>query len=100
MIPAPDERPGCYSAAGVPCPGQNGRSSPPSEKKESKKQKLAFTDFIHARHNRSETIAAFLALLELLRLKQISIQQDGAFSPIYITERKETAHGDIETGTA
>ena len=31
--------------------------------------------------NRSETIAAFLALLELLRLKQISIQQDGAFSP-------------------
>ena len=42
--------PGCYSAAGVPCPGQNGRSSPPSEKKESKKQKLAFTDFIHARH--------------------------------------------------
>ncbi|WP_419001524.1 segregation/condensation protein A, partial [Acidaminococcus intestini] len=65
-----------------------------------KKQKLAFTDFIHARHNRSETIAAFLALLELLRLKQISIQQDGAFSPIYITERKETAHGDIETGTA
>ena len=69
-------------------------------KKKSKKQKLAFTDFIHARHNRSETIAAFLALLELLRLKQISIQQDGAFSPIYITERKETAHGDIETGTA
>ena len=100
MIPAPDERPAVIPRQEFHVQDKMEEVLHLLRKKKSKKQKLAFTDFIHARHNRSETIAAFLALLELLRLKQISIQQDGAFSPIYITERKETAHGDIAAGTA
>jgi len=36
---------------------------------------------------RSEMVAAFLALLELIRLKQIAIRQPAAFGPIHLTLR-------------
>lgn len=39
--------------------------------------------------NRSEKIATFLAVLELLRLKKISIRQKEAFAPIYLFLREE-----------
>lgn len=100
MIPAPDERPAVIPRQEFHVQDKMEEVLQLLRKRQNNNQKLTFTDFIHSRHNRSETIAAFLALLELLRLKQISIQQEGAFSPIYITERKETAYGDIETGTA
>ncbi|HWR38059.1 MAG TPA: segregation/condensation protein A [Patescibacteria group bacterium] len=40
---------------------------------------------------REEMIAAFLAILELLRLKRIRIQQTGKFGPIYLYHRSEVA---------
>lgn len=45
---------------------------------------LIFTQILTHGGKRSEKIASFLAILELLRLKRISIRQKKEFSPIYI----------------
>ena len=50
---------------------------------------LAFSRAISHDNNRSEQIAAFLAVLELLRLKKINIRQKEAFAPIYLFLREE-----------
>ncbi|MDU2066268.1 MAG: segregation/condensation protein A [Sporomusaceae bacterium] len=38
--------------------------------------------------SRQELVASFLAILELLRLKRIHIEQQGLFGPIYLTARE------------
>jgi len=53
------------------------------------KQAIAFTKALDVVGNRSEKIAAFLAVLELLRLKKISIRQKEAFAPIYLFLRED-----------
>ena len=55
--------------------------------------KLVFSEVLHAGRNRSEAIASFLAVLELLRLKKIDIEQQGAFAPIYMYRREVIADG-------
>lgn len=50
---------------------------------------LAFSRILNFNNNRSEQIAAFLAVLELLRLKKINIRQKEAFAPIYLFMREE-----------
>jgi segregation and condensation protein A len=50
---------------------------------------IAFTQALDIANNRSEKIAAFLAVLELLRLKKISIRQKEAFAPIYLFLRED-----------
>ena len=63
--------------------------------KSTKGEALLFTEVIHKEHNRSETIASFLAILELLRLKQIRILQEKAFAPLYIIAREEQNNGTV-----
>ena len=50
---------------------------------------IAFSKALDKVGNRSEKIATFLAVLELLRLKKISIRQKEAFAPIYLFLREE-----------
>lgn len=50
---------------------------------------ISFSAALDVANNRSEKIAAFLAVLELLRLKQISIRQKEAFAPIYLFLRED-----------
>ncbi len=50
---------------------------------------IAFTQALDIANNRSEKIAAFLAVLELLRLKKISIRQKEAYAPIYLFLRED-----------
>jgi segregation and condensation protein A len=63
-----------------------------------KHKRVLFNTFVHKKNSRSEAIAAFLAILELLRLKQIGIEQESAFAPIYLTAREEEPNGDFEIG--
>ncbi len=50
---------------------------------------VAFSKALDKVGNRSEKIATFLAVLELLRLKKINIRQKEAFAPIYLFLREE-----------
>ena len=50
---------------------------------------VAFTSALDMGNNRSEVIASFLAVLELLRLKKISIRQKEEFAPIYMFLRED-----------
>ncbi|MDD4321513.1 MAG: segregation/condensation protein A [Acidaminococcaceae bacterium] len=50
---------------------------------------VAFSKALDNVGNRSEKIATFLAVLELLRLKKINIRQKEAFAPIYLFLREE-----------
>ncbi len=47
-------------------------------------EKISFLDLFNNNNCKLEIIVTFLALLELLKLKTISIQQDNQFSDIYI----------------
>lgn len=49
--------------------------------------KMEFKRAIIRSGTRSEIIAAFLALLELIRIKEVAIQQEAMFGPIYLTIR-------------
>lgn len=49
---------------------------------------VEFCDTIIRTGSRGEVIAAFLALLELIRLKRIAIRQDYAFGPIHLILRE------------
>ena len=44
------------------------------------------------RKNHSEVIATFLAVLELLRLKEIELIQEEPFGPMVLEPRKEATH--------
>ena len=50
---------------------------------------ITFMQALDVVGNRSEKIATFLAVLELLRLREISIRQKEAFAPIYLFLRDE-----------
>jgi len=50
--------------------------------------RIEFRDTLIRTGTRSEVIAAFLALLELIKLKRITIQQQQGFAPIYIVLRE------------
>lgn len=52
-------------------------------------KEVAFTRLFHKGSPRGEVIVMFLALLELLRLRQISIQQSKAFGEIMISALEE-----------
>jgi len=47
--------------------------------------KIEFTQVVIRKGTRSEIIAAFLALLELIKLQRVLISQQESFAPIYIT---------------
>lgn len=53
------------------------------------KREILFSETIFRSKSRHEQVAAFLGLLELLRLKQISIRQTERFGPIYVALREE-----------
>ena len=49
------------------------------------RQRLRFSELFEAANHRSEVIVTFLALLELIRMKQIRIEQSEAFADIEIS---------------
>lgn len=49
-----------------------------------RRRRVAFSGLFHARATRAEVIVTFLALLELLRLRQISARQDEVFGEIMV----------------
>lgn len=52
-------------------------------------REILFTDTVFRAGSRREQVAAFLGLLELLRLKQISIRQPERFGPIYVALKED-----------
>ena len=57
-----------------------------------RKKKMDFRQLLQDRKNHSEVIATFLAVLELLRLKEIDLIQEEPFGPMVLEPRKEEAH--------
>ncbi|WP_337476218.1 segregation and condensation protein A [Acidaminococcus timonensis] len=57
---------------------------------------LAFRKLIRNPRSYSETISVFLAVLELLRLKEIGLVQEAPFAPMYLTSKEERHHGTDE----
>lgn len=51
--------------------------------------KLEFTATLIRSGSRQELVSAFLAILELLRLKRLTIEQQQPFGPIYLMAREE-----------
>ncbi|MPM69002.1 Segregation and condensation protein A [bioreactor metagenome] len=51
--------------------------------------RMKFTDTIIRSGSRPEMIAAFLAILELIKLQRIAIAQQVQFGPIYLMLRGE-----------
>ena len=51
--------------------------------------KLTFSTFFAEARSKRHLIVIFLALLELVRLREIWLRQEGAFSEIYISKMKE-----------
>lgn len=51
---------------------------------EKHKKKLLFTDAFTRAGTKAELVATFLALLELLKLRRVSVEQRYTFAPIYI----------------
>lgn len=66
------------------------------ERLRNRKKPLPFRDLVGDRRNHSETISVFLAVLELLRLKEIGLTQEAPFAPMYLTRKEEEAHGHDE----
>ncbi len=61
---------------------------------------VAFSSLFHAESHRGEVIVTFLALLELLRLRQIALQQNDAFHEILILPGEEPAPGAMGAESA
>lgn len=60
--------------------------------------RLMFTQLFGELSSRSEIVVTFLALLELIRLKQLNVRQSDAFSDIEITRKQsEPVHQDHGT---
>ena len=53
---------------------------------------LDFRQLLGDRKNHSEIISTFLAVLELLRLKEIDLIQEEPFGPMVLEPRKEETH--------
>ena len=61
--------------------------------------KVNFSHFLKHSKTKAEVIVSFLAILELLKLKKIAIQQDNNFSDIIITKKEDNFtinHEDIK----
>ena len=58
-------------------------------------QRIEFSKLFNPESHRGEVIATFLALLELLRLRQITLHQNAAFHEILILPVEEAAGGPI-----
>ena len=54
---------------------------------------LPFSEIFIACHSKVECVAAFLALLELIRLSQVSISQSGIYDEIYLYRSKRRDDG-------
>jgi len=50
--------------------------------------KVLFSTFFAAVHSKQHLIATFLALLELVRLREVRLLQEKAFDEIQISKRK------------
>jgi len=55
------------------------------------KKKLRFTDLVRLSPARTHVVVLMLALLELARMRDVRLRQDGLFSEIWII-RKAAAH--------
>lgn len=66
------------------------------EKLAGREKPLAFKKLIHNPKSHSEAISVFLAVLELLRLKEIGLIQEAPFAPMYLTRKEEVHHGTDE----
>lgn len=51
------------------------------------KEELSFEELFAGQTTRSEVVATFLALLELVRLRHVSVEQEGAFGAIMLRRR-------------
>lgn len=54
------------------------------------KTKVVFKDIFKESKSRSEAVASFLAVLELVKLKKIRIEGSGEESTVYVTDDRET----------
>ena len=59
------------------------------------KREIAFSRLFHAHSHRGEVIITFLALLELLRLRQVAMRQLAPFTEILITELPDSLPADV-----
>ncbi len=64
------------------------------------KAKIFFTDLFKVAKNKIEVITIFLALLELIRLKEIVIRQSAAFEDIEIVKNTEAIKPSTSNGVA
>jgi len=53
-------------------------------------KKVAFTELFSKSASRNEVVTTFMALLELLKLQEIKVQQDGLFNDITILKNEDT----------
>ena len=60
--------------------------------------RLGFAELFGSAHNTSEIIATFLALLELIRLKEVVIRQSQPFGEIVILGNKGAVHPSTSSG--
>ena len=56
---------------------------------------MVFSDFIKATKNRSEAVASFLALLELVRQRIVRVNQISAFQDIQISAHGDATHVEL-----
>ncbi len=56
---------------------------------------MVFSDFIKATKNRSEAVASFLALLELVRQRIVRVNQISAFEDIQISTHGDATHVEL-----
>ena len=53
-----------------------------------KKEKIALGELFASAKNKLEIVVTFLAILELIKVKEIAAVQEGLFEPILITRRE------------
>lgn len=60
------------------------------------KQKLYFTELLSEQADSREEVSSFLALLELLRLHEVEVEQTHSFAPLLIEPKKDTMSPELE----
>jgi segregation and condensation protein A len=58
-----------------------------------KRAKVAFSDILKTSNDKTEVVVAFLAMLELVRMRQIGVSQDELFSEIEMFKLAEDIKG-------
>ena len=64
------------------------------------RRRLIFRELFRPESTRPEIICTFLALLELIRLRQVAVTQDQRFGDIYISAVEEPAPTPTEESEA